>query len=119
MPKPRPRNATRISKLQAIEEKRRDFCPTCKALPGRKCINLGQKLYVKEMENVHRARTSRAKQTVRKGLCPERERHPSHPHTSDSLGSYLCTGDPDDREPYRSERRRQRAKQAVQEEEEA
>jgi hypothetical protein len=60
------RNAIRVTKLSAIQEKRKDFCPTCKALPGKKCINLTQKLYRKEMESVHPARTSGAKQAVSK-----------------------------------------------------
>lgn len=50
-----------------------------------------------------------------KGLCPWKRRHDGHPYKSLTLGSYFCTGDPDDREPGRS----QRAVEALQEEEEA
>jgi hypothetical protein len=42
-----------------------------------------------------------------RGLCSERDRHEGHVHESATLGVFFCTGDPDDREPMRSERRRQ------------
>lgn len=42
----------------------------------------------------------------RTGLCARREPHVPHIHVSKTLGAYYCTGDPDHREPGRSERRR-------------
>lgn len=41
------------------------------------------------------------------GLCPDREQHLPHLVTEGSLAPFYCTANQDDREPYRSERRRQ------------
>lgn len=41
-----------------------------------------------------------------RGLCEDRTGHDQHEMFCESLGQFLCTGDPDDREPGRSERRR-------------
>jgi hypothetical protein len=40
------------------------------------------------------------------GLCGDRTPHLSHEHHSETLGWFWCAADEDDREPYRSERRR-------------
>lgn len=40
------------------------------------------------------------------GLCAGRGKHAGHLHDSVTLGRFWCTGDPADREPGRSERRR-------------
>lgn len=40
------------------------------------------------------------------GLCGDREDHRPHLHDSATLGRFWCTADQDQREPYRSERRR-------------
>lgn len=40
------------------------------------------------------------------GLCANREDHQPHLHDSASLGRFWCTADQQDREPFRSERRR-------------
>lgn len=40
------------------------------------------------------------------GLCADKSAHTPHLHESPSLGRFWCTGDPADREPGRSERRR-------------
>jgi hypothetical protein len=53
------------------------------------------------------ARRAEMLESLPKGLCPDRDRHDGHEYLSSSLGRFWCTGDPDDREPYRSERRRQ------------
>lgn len=42
----------------------------------------------------------------RRGLCADRSDHKPHLHNSETLGTFMCSGDQDDREPYRSERRR-------------
>lgn len=42
-----------------------------------------------------------------RGLCGDRAEHAAHIHDSATLGTFWCTADPDDREPGRSERRRQ------------
>jgi hypothetical protein len=46
--------------------------------------------------------------TMRRGLCANRDDHEPHKHTSTTLGDFWCTADQDEREPYRSERRRRR-----------
>ena len=40
------------------------------------------------------------------GLCGNREDHPPHLHDSKTLGVFWCTANQEDREPWRSERRR-------------
>lgn len=40
------------------------------------------------------------------GLCSDREEHLPHPVTTGSLAPFVCSANQDDREPYRSERRR-------------
>lgn len=40
------------------------------------------------------------------GLCGDRAEHRAHLHESDSLGTFWCTADQDQREPGRSERAR-------------
>jgi hypothetical protein len=40
------------------------------------------------------------------GLCDDRDDHRPHLHDSPTLGRFWCTADQDQREPYRSERRR-------------
>lgn len=40
------------------------------------------------------------------GLCPSRKDHRAHPYKSETLGTFWCTADQTQREPYRSERRR-------------
>lgn len=42
-----------------------------------------------------------------RGLCANREDHAPHFHNSKTLGRFYCTADQTQREPYRSERRRQ------------
>jgi hypothetical protein len=54
----------------------------------------------------HGASVKTVIRTLPRGLCSEREDHAGHEHTSTSLGTYWCTGDQNDREPGRSERRR-------------
>lgn len=44
--------------------------------------------------------------TLPKGLCPRKEAHLTHWYNSRTLGQFICSGDPADREPYRSEQRR-------------
>jgi hypothetical protein len=41
-----------------------------------------------------------------RGLCPNREDHAPHFRNSPSLGRFWCTAKQEDREPFRSERRR-------------
>lgn len=40
------------------------------------------------------------------GLCADREEHEPHTVQTGSLAPFVCSGDPADREPYRSEVRR-------------
>lgn len=40
------------------------------------------------------------------GLCADRSEHRAHLHDSRTLGRFWCTADQDQREPWRSERRR-------------
>ena len=39
-----------------------------------------------------------------RGLCANRTDHAPHLYSSGSLGTFWCTANQDDREPYRSER---------------
>lgn len=48
----------------------------------------------------------RTGETLRTGLCARKGDHTPHRHESTSLGVYWCSGEEDDREPGRSERRR-------------
>lgn len=43
---------------------------------------------------------------ARRGHCGAREPHTPHDHVSVTLGAFRCSGDPTEREPYRSEVRR-------------
>lgn len=57
---------------------------------------------------LHLCRKSRSAMpvTLPKGLCPRKEAHLTHWYNSRTLGQFICSGDPADREPYRSEQRR-------------
>jgi hypothetical protein len=40
------------------------------------------------------------------GHCGDPNWHDFHIHTSNTLGTFECSGDPNDKEPFRSEQRR-------------
>jgi hypothetical protein len=48
-----------------------------------------------------------------KGHCGVKERHDPHPYNSESLGTFKCTGKPEDKEPNRSELNRAEEKPPV------
>lgn len=47
--------------------------------------------------------------TTRRGLCGDRRPHDPHAVLDGSLGPYVCTADQNEREPWRSERLRERS----------
>lgn len=46
---------------------------------------------------------------IKRGLCANRSDHRAHLHDSGTLGRFWCTANQDDREPMRSERRREQS----------